>query len=129
MSFVCHSYVPVFHLYVTCLCSFVIRMLLVCTRMSSVCHSYVLAWHPYVTRTYSYVIGISLISTRMSSVCHLYVLVYHLYVSRMWFSHEPNSLYKVRTNREKLKSTWLIILTDFINVIKSFKVTLNSKQI
>ena len=32
---------------------------------------------------------------------------------------------KVRTNRTKLKSTGLIILTIFINVIKSFKMTLN----
>ena len=30
-------------------------------------------------------------------------------------------LYKVRTNRTKVKSIWLIILADFINVIKYFK--------
>ena len=35
-------------------------------------------------------------------------------------------LYKIRTNITKLKSTWPIMLTDFINVIKSFKGTLNS---
>ena len=44
MSFTCH----------------VIRMLLVCTRMSSLCHSYVLVCHPYVTRMYLYVIRISI---------------------------------------------------------------------
>ena len=61
MSFVCQSYVLVFH-------SDVICMSLVCTRISSVCHwyvivchSYVLACHSYVTRTYSYVIPMSLV--------------------------------------------------------------------
>ena len=34
-------------------------------------------------------------------------------------------LHKVRT---KLKRTWLIILPDYTNVIKSFKMTLNSKH-
>ena len=62
MSFVCH----------------VIRMSLVCTRMSS-----------YVTCMYSYVIRMSLVCTRMSSVCHCFVLVCHPYVTRMCFYHEP----------------------------------------
>ena len=48
--------------------SYVIRMSLVCTRVSSVCHSFVLVCHPYVTR--------------MSSVCHSYVC--HSYVIRMY---------------------------------------------
>ena len=43
ISFLCQSYVLVYH-------SYVILMSLVCTRMSSVCRSYVLACHPYVTR-------------------------------------------------------------------------------
>ena len=82
LALVCHSYV--------------IRMPLVCTRMSYVCHSYVLACHPYVTRMYSHVIRMSFaftcmpfVCTRMSSVCHLYVLACHPYVTRMWFYHEP----------------------------------------
>ena len=41
MSSVCHSYVLVFHPYVTCLYSYVIRISLLCTRMSSVRHLYV----------------------------------------------------------------------------------------
>ena len=79
MSFLCHSnvlvfylYVPVCHSYATSMYLHVIRMSLVCTCMSSVCHSYVLVCHPYVTR--------------MSSVCHSYVLACHQYVTLM-YSH------------------------------------------
>ena len=78
MLFVCHSYVilcqsyaMICHLYVlyvlfchpylNCMYSFVIRMSLVCTRMSSVCHSYVFVCHSYVTRMYLYVIRMSLV--------------------------------------------------------------------
>ena len=60
--------------------SYVIRMSLVCTRMSSVCHSYVLVCHPYV-------ILMSLVCTGMSSVCHSDVIrmssVCHSYVTPM----------------------------------------------
>ena len=59
MSSVRHSYVFVCHPYVTCIYSYVIRMSLVSTRMSSVCHSY----------------------TRMSSVCHSYVICMSLVYS------------------------------------------------
>ena len=38
-------------------------------------------------------------------------------------------LYKVRTNRTILKSTWLIVLSDFIKVNKLFKTALNSGDI
>ena len=65
MSSVRHSYVFVCHPYVTCIYSYVIRMSLVSTRMSSVCHSY----------------------TRMSSMCHSYVLVCHPYVTRILVCH------------------------------------------
>ena len=77
MSSVCHSNVIRMscHSYVTRMYSYVIRMSLVCTHMSSVCHSHVI-------RT-------SLVCTRMSPVCHSYVLVCHPYVTRMWFNHEP----------------------------------------
>ena len=71
-------------LYVTCMYSYVIRMSLVCTCMSSICHFYVFACHLFVTRMYSYVIHVSLVCTRMPSVCHSYVLVRHPYVSRMY---------------------------------------------
>ena len=64
--------------------SYIIRMSLVCTRMSSVCHSYVLVYNPYVTRMYSHVIRMSIVCTRMSSVCHSYVLVCYPYVTRMY---------------------------------------------
>ena len=37
-------------------------------------------------------------------------------------------LYKVRTSKAKLMCIWLIILADFLNVIKSSKITLNSKH-
>ena len=77
------------HLYVSRMYSYVICMLLVCTRMSSVCHSHVLVCHRCATRMYSYVIRMSLISTRMSTVCRSYLLVCHLYVTRMWYYHEP----------------------------------------
>ena len=86
MSSVCHSNAIRMkcHLYVTRMPSCVIRMSLVCARMSSVCHSYILVCHPYVTRMYSYVIRMSLVCTRMSFVCHSYVLVCHSYVTRMY---------------------------------------------
>ena len=96
MSFACHSYVLIFHTYVTRMCSFFIRMSLVCNCMSSyvlvchsyvtrisvvftcmspVCHSYTLVCHPYVTRIYSYATRMSLVYTRMPSVCHSYVVL------------------------------------------------------
>ena len=86
MLFVCNSYVIrisvvcsrmslVCHLYVTHINSYVIRMLLLCTRMLYVCHSYVRLRQPYVTRMYSYVTSKSLVCTRMSSVCHSYVVL------------------------------------------------------
>ena len=77
MSLVCTRMSSVCH-------SYVIHMLVVCTRMSSVFHSYVLVCHPHVTRMYYYVIRMSLVCTRMSSVCHLYVLVCHPYVTCMY---------------------------------------------
>ena len=55
------TYVLVCHPYVTRLFSCLIRISLLCTRMSSICYSYVLACHPYVTRMYSYVIRMSLV--------------------------------------------------------------------
>ena len=87
----------------------IIRMLLVCSRMSFICHSYVLVchplchsyalvWHPYVIRMYSFVICMSLVCTRLSFVCHSYVLVCHSYVTsvysyviRMWLICTPMS--------------------------------------
>ena len=86
MSSVCHSNAIRMkcHLYVTRMPSCVIRMSLVCARMSSVCHSYILVCHPYVTRMYSYVIRMSLVCTRMSSVCHSYVLICHPHVTPMY---------------------------------------------
>ena len=121
LSFVCQSYVPVCHSYVlvchsyvlvcdpyvarmyscviriSLVCarmssacySYVIRMSLVChpyvTHMSSVCHSYALICHPYVTHIYSYVIRMSLVCTRMSSVCYSYVIRMSLVCTRMSF--------------------------------------------
>ena len=76
MSFVCH-------LYAIRMYSYVIRVSLVCTRMSYVCHSYVLVCHPYVTRIHSYVIRMSLVFTRMSSVCHSYVIRMSLVCTHM----------------------------------------------
>ena len=48
-AMVSHSYILVCHQYVTRIYPYVIRMSLVCTRMSSECHSDVLVCHPYVT--------------------------------------------------------------------------------
>ena len=86
MSFVCQSYVLICNPYV-------IRILLVCARMSFVCNSYVfvnhlcvLVCHSYVSRMFLYVIRMSLVCTRMSSACHVYTrrsLAYHSNVIRM----------------------------------------------
>ena len=54
MSFICHSYVLVYHLYVIRMYSYVIRVSLVCTAISSVYHSYVLVYHSYVIRMWFY---------------------------------------------------------------------------
>ena len=90
---------------------YIIRMSIVCTRVSLVCHS-------YVTRMYSYVICMPLPCARIiicmylnairmslvciSSVCHTYVVVCHPYVfgchpyvTSMWFYREPGR-YKVK---------------------------------
>ena len=57
-----------------------IKLLLVCTHISSVCHSYVLV----CIRMSLVCTRMSLIYTRMSSVCHSYVLVCHPCVTRMY---------------------------------------------
>ena len=61
MPFICQSFKLVRHIYV-------IRMSLVCMRMSSLCHSYVLLFylyvlvcHPHNTRMYTYFIHMSLV--------------------------------------------------------------------
>ena len=72
-AFACHSYVLVFHPYVTHMYWYAIRMPLVCTHMSSLCHWYVLVYHPYVTSIYLYVTG-----------CHLYILICYPYVTGMY---------------------------------------------
>ena len=58
--------------HVTRMYSHVIRISLVCTRMSFICHLYVLVSDPYVTRMYSHVI-------HMSLVCHPHVNVTRMY--------------------------------------------------
>ena len=83
MLSVCHSYV--------------IRMSLVCTRISSVCYSYVLVCHPYVTR-------ISLVCTRMSSVCHSYVTRMYSYVMNQKIVAIYLLISRMRKRREKRKS-------------------------
>ena len=83
MSIVCTRISLVCQAYVTRMHSYVIRVSLVLTGMSSVCHSYVLVCHPYVTRMGLYVIPVSLVWACMSSVCHSYVLVCQPYVTHM----------------------------------------------
>ena len=52
MPSVCHSYVLVWHLYVTRIYSYVTCMSLACTRMSPLCHSYVTRlWFPIYFQT------------------------------------------------------------------------------
>ena len=63
-------YVRGSHLFVSRMYSYIIRMSLLCTRMSSVCQWYVLVPHLYVNCMYSYFIRMSLVCTGMSSVCH-----------------------------------------------------------
>ena len=55
--------------------SCVIRISLICTRMSLVCHSYVTRVYSYIVCMYSYVILMSLVCTCMTFICHSYVLV------------------------------------------------------
>ena len=69
------TYVLVCHQHVISMYSYVIRMSLACTPVSTVCHSYVLVCQPYVTRMYSYVVRMSLVCTPMPSVCHSYVVL------------------------------------------------------
>ena len=59
--------------------SYVIRVSLVCTCMSSVCQQYVLVCHLYITRMYSDIIRVSLYVL----ICHSYVTRVYIYVSRM----------------------------------------------
>ena len=71
-----HLYVLVSHSYNIHMYLYVIRISLVCTRMSYECHSCALICHSYVT-------CMSLVCIRMSFVCRWYVFACHLYVSRM----------------------------------------------
>ena len=84
MSFACHLHVSCMRSCFIYKHSYLIRMSVVCTRISSVCYSCVIGCHPYFTRMYSYVIRMSLVCTRISSVCHSYVLVCHLNATRMY---------------------------------------------
>ena len=120
ISFVCQSYVLVCHLHVTHMYSYVIRILLICTRMSSICHSHVLVCHPYITHMYSYVIRMSLACTRMSSVCHSYVLVCHPYVTCMYSYAIRESLVCTRMSSV---SHWYVVLpwTQLCEVLSSIK--------
>ena len=87
MSLICHSCVTrisfVCHSYVNRMYSYIIRMSLVCTRISFICQSSVFVCHSYVTRMYSYVIRMSHVCTRMSSVCHSYVTRMYSCVTRI----------------------------------------------
>ena len=74
--------INLFHSYVTCLYSYVIRVSLVCTCKLSVCTGMSFVCHLYVTCMYH---------TRMSSVRHSYalvcngvLLVCHQYATRMY---------------------------------------------
>ena len=71
-----HLYVLVSHSYNIHMYLYVIRISLVCTRMSYVCHSCGLACHSYIT-------CMSLVCIRMSFVCRSYVFACHSYVTRM----------------------------------------------
>ena len=73
MSFACYLHVTFMRSFFIYMYSYVIRMSVVCTPMSSACHSYVLVCN-----------GMSLGCTRMSSVCQSRLLVCHLHVTRMY---------------------------------------------
>ena len=84
MSFACHLHAICIRSYFIYMYSYVIRMSLICARMSSVfthmCPyviSMSLVYHPYATRVYSFII-------RISVVCQSYVIVCHPNVSRMY---------------------------------------------
>ena len=73
----CHSYVLVYHPYFIHMYSYIIRISLVCTRITSVCHSYVLICHQYVTRMYSHVIGMSLVCDFIMNQRELLIELFH----------------------------------------------------
>ena len=83
--------------------SYVIRMSLLCTPMSSVCHSYVLACHPYVTRINSYVI-------RMSLVCGFTMnrFLWCLQISRKVGVN--NNIYSFLISWHMYQTGWILIL-------------------
>ena len=95
MSFICHSYVLTWHLYVTRMYSYAIRMSLVCTRVSSLCHSYVLVCHLYVTCMYLYIICMSLVcgfTMNPNKLFHLKIDDYHHY---QYFEHRCRFRYLI----------------------------------
>ena len=84
-SFVCNLYVIrtsivctrmplICHSHITCMCSYIIRMSLLCVRKLSVCTRIPIVCHSM----YSYVIRMSLVCTRMSSVCHSSLVCAHM---------------------------------------------------
>ena len=89
MSLVCHSYKLVYHAYllpchpyVPRMCSYVICMSPVCTRMSSV--SQLVVCHSYVTRMYSCVTRMSLVCTRMNHTHGLFQLYQSIQSKQLW---------------------------------------------
>ena len=111
MSSVFHLFVFICHPYVTCMCSYAIRMSLVCTRMPCACHSYVFVCHLYATCMYSYVIRMSLVCACMSSVCHSNVVLpwtIRTNQSKFTFKNLPINQYLMTHLQQKLSSTLFI---------------------
>ena len=101
MQFICHMYLLVYHLYVTRMCSYVICMSLVCTRMEwyvTYIYSYIMVCHSYGL----VVIRMSLVCFRMSSVCHSYVVLPR--TDSKW----PWQVIKEITGKQKTKSNFLL---------------------
>ena len=107
--------------------SYVIRMSLAFTRMSSVCHlhvtpmySYVLVCHLYVTRMYLYVM-----------VCHSDVLVCHPYVARVYsyvisMSSACHSYVLVCTRMSSVCQLYVLVCTRTLSVRHSYVLVCHS---
>ena len=84
MLFSCHSHGICIRTYYIYMYSYVIRMSVVCTLMSSVCYLYVLVCNGMSLVLYSYFIRMSLAFIHVSSVCDSYILACYPYITRMY---------------------------------------------
>ena len=112
--------------------SYLIRMSIVCTRMSHVCyfvcHSYVSASILSVCLSCVFVCnGMSLVCTRMSFACLSYVLIYHLVYTRMLFVCHSHAIrmWLVYTRASSVCHSYVLVRHPYVTGMYSYVICMS----